>query len=409
MTIETASLPHTADPTETKKAVEELLATFEVFKQTNDERLAEIESRQSADVLLEEKVDRINSKISELNAVSQRPALEQKNDAELDEIEAKAAFDGYLHGADMAPASDLRATASPDPVTSSDGSVFVPQYFEQLLNEEISRASPLARLANQLTVSVSSTLKVVGHPAEMEADWAADEETIRTHSEAPDIHEVSIKMHELYANPSVTQRFFDDADLDVESWLLQSMAAAFAEKENDSFVNGVSSNTPTGILYEQVDYTGADSAKIHGVKSGVSGNLARSQPTDKLLDVCYTLGSHYRAKANWLMNAKTLATIRKLKDSGGSYIWTPSSTVGEVASLLGYPVYDDSNMPDVTTNKKPIAFGDFGRAYMVIRRERTQIIRDPYSKKPLVQFYTTRGVGGRVVDPKALVVLQAAA
>ena len=110
-----------------------------------------------------------------------------------------------------------------------------------------------------------------------------------------------------------------------------------------------------------------------------------------------------------MMNRKTLAAVRKLKDGQGNYLWQPSYQQDQPSTLCGYPVYEVADMPDVAANALCIAFGDFNRAYMILDRKGVSILRDPYTNKPFVQFYTTKRVGGGVDNPEACVLLKVAA
>lgn len=414
MTIETASLPLAADPTtsllnkaepnaqQAKQAVDDLMTAFEAFKQANDERLAELETRSSSDVVLEEKVDRINARVSELNALAQRPVLAATSSDK--DSETKAAFEAYIRQGDMG--LDTKAALFASTEDSNDGKVFVPEQFERRLNTAIGLLSPLARLAGHSFVSNSRDPSVISHASEVGANWVS-EVGARPVTDTPKIETKVVTMGELYANPTVTQRFFDDADMDVEGWLLQSMVHAFADKENAAFVSGDGQNKPTGLLSEPYTHGQATSSKATYVKTGKSGGFTTNNPTDKLLDAMFKVPGQYRANAAWLMNANSQSRVRKLRDPLGNYIWTPSAVIDQPANLFGHPVYDEPNMPDFSSNSVPIVFGDFERAYLIARRPQTQLIRDPYSQKPLIQFYATRHVGGRVVDTMAFVGVQA--
>ncbi len=102
------------------------------------------------------------------------------------------------------------------------------------------------------------------------------------------------------------------------------------------------------------------------------------------------------------MNRKTQGAIRKLKDGQGNYIWQPGLVSGQPATILGFPVSELAAMPDIAADAIPVVFGDFQRGYLVVDRTGIRILRDPYTNKPFVQFYTTKRVGGGVTDPTAL-------
>ena len=106
------------------------------------------------------------------------------------------------------------------------------------------------------------------------------------------------------------------------------------------------------------------------------------------------------------MNRRTVSAIRKFKDADGNYIWQPAARLGDTASLLGYPVTEIETMPDVAANSLSIAFGDFQRGYLIVDRAGVRVLRDPYSAKPYVLFYTTKRVGGGVQNFDAIKVMK---
>ena len=102
------------------------------------------------------------------------------------------------------------------------------------------------------------------------------------------------------------------------------------------------------------------------------------------------------------MNRKTQAEIRKLKDADGNYLWQAPAGAGQPAQLMGFNVVEAEDMPDMATDSHSIAFGDFNRGYLIVDRAGVRVLRDPYSAKPYVLFYTTKRVGGGVQDFEAI-------
>jgi HK97 family phage major capsid protein len=128
-----------------------------------------------------------------------------------------------------------------------------------------------------------------------------------------------------------------------------------------------------------------------------------------LIDLVGALGTGYRQNARFVMNRKTQSAIRKFKDSNGNYLWSPGLQASQPASLLGYFVETDDNMPDIAANALAIAFGDFKRGYLTVDRRGVHVLRDPFTAKPYVLFYTTKRVGGGVQDFDAIKLLKFAA
>jgi HK97 family phage major capsid protein len=182
---------------------------------------------------------------------------------------------------------------------------------------------------------------------------------------------------------------------------------AFAEQEGAAFVNGDGVNKPRGFLnYPQVADGTWTWGNIGFIATGAAGAFPAANPTDKLIDLAYSVKSGYRANAHFVMNRATEAAIRKFKDADGNYIWQPAVRPGEAPTLLGHPVAESEDMPNIGAGATAIAFGDFRRGYLVVDRVGIRVLRDPYSSKPYVLFYTTKRVGGGVQDFNAIKLLK---
>jgi HK97 family phage major capsid protein len=142
------------------------------------------------------------------------------------------------------------------------------------------------------------------------------------------------------------------------------------------------------------------------VATGTSGALPASNGSDVLIDLVYALKAGYRQNANWVMNRKTQGALRKLKDADGNYLWQPSATADGRASFMGFPLVEAEDMPNIGANSLSVAFGDFRRGYLIVDRQGVNVLRDPYSSKPYVLFYTTKRVGGGVADFDAIKLLK---
>jgi HK97 family phage major capsid protein len=212
---------------------------------------------------------------------------------------------------------------------------------------------------------------------------------------------------ELYAMPAATPQLLDDAAVNIDEWIADEVRVAFAEQEGQAFVTGDGTNKPRGFLdYDQVADASWAWGKIGVISTGADGAFPASNPTDKLIDLAYSVKSAYRANAHFVMNRATEAVIRKFKDADGNYIWQPAVRPGETPTLLGHPVAESEDMPDIAEDATAIAFGDFRRGYLIVDRVGIRILRDPYSSKPYVLFYTTKRVGGGVQDFNAIKLLK---
>ena len=210
--------------------------------------------------------------------------------------------------------------------------------------------------------------------------------------------------------PAASSSLLDDAAVDVEQWISSEVETAFAEQEGQAFINGNGTSQPKGFLtYDSIADAIWSWGKLGSVSTGIAGGFAASNASDILFDTVYTLKAGYRQNASWVMNRKTQAAVRKLKDNDGNYLWTPPAAPGQQASLLGFRLTEAEAMPPMTTGGAAIAFGDFARGYLVVDRTGVRVLRDPYSAKPYVLFYTTKRVGGGVQDFDAIKLLKFAA
>jgi HK97 family phage major capsid protein len=381
---------------------DDVLQAFEAFKDANDDRLAQIEKRMSADVITSDKVDRINKAVDELILKSRRPALSADRVAE--PSEHKRAFDGYVRKGEAHGLSALEAKAM-SIGSNPDGGYLVPQETEAEIGRLLSKASPMRQIADVRQVS-SSIYKKPFATAGAAAGWVG-ETAARPQTNSPTLAELQFPAMELYAMPAATQALLDDSAVNLDEWIAREVETVFAEQESEAFITGNGTNKPKGFM----DYTKvANSAWTWGntgyIATGVAGGFAASNPSDKLVDVIYSLKAGYRQNGRWVLNRSTQAAIRKFKDAQGNYLWQPAATADGNASLLSFPVIESEYMPDITTDAHAIAFGDFKRGYLIVDRVGVRMLRDPYSTKPYVLFYTTKRVGGGIQDFDAIKTLK---
>lgn len=399
MSIETASYSNADTSGEAKQALVDVLAAFEEFKQANDARLAEIENRHSADVLLEDKVARINDEISRLNEVVQRPALARAGNYGSDE--EKAAFEAYMRG-QMDGAGEIRSAAVASS-TAEDNNVFIPEHVERQLTDAIASYSAFRHLISETVLDNGDALSLMFQKEKASASWVGETEE-RDLTTAPSFERQEINLNEIYCSPAATQRFIDDSNIDVEAWLIEQMAEAFAEAENKAFIKGSGSQQPDGLMNTHQGPLGSAGSrdKVLVIPSGARTDLPATVATERLLQTINALPAQFRQNASWLMTSLTQDKLRSMKDGDGNYIWSPSHQLGDVARLFGFPVYSDPHLDEIKANGLPIYFADFAKAYRAVRGRHTSLMRDPYSSKPNVIFYATRRVGGGVVNAYAV-------
>ncbi|MEA3030271.1 MAG: hypothetical protein QOG13_1596 [Sphingomonadales bacterium] len=294
--------------------------------------------------------------------------------------------------------------------TDAAGGYAVPEELDAQIERTLTAISPIRAIANVVKVGSAGYRKLVttgGTPSGWVAETAARPET-----GTPDFTEIAPPFGDLYANPAASQAMLDDAAFDVEAWLAGEIATEFARAEGAAFVAGNGTSRPKGFLAapNSID---ADGVRAFGtlqfIKTGVAGGFPASNPQDKLIDLLQALRSPYRQGAVFVMNSATAAGIRKFKTADGAFLWQPGLVGGQPDTLLGYPVVEAEDMPDVAANSLSIAFGNFKAGYLIAERAETQILRDPYTNKPFVHFYATKRVGGQVMNSEAIKLLKFAA
>ncbi len=387
------------------------LHAFEAFKETNDERLEQIERRMAADVVTTDKLDRINRVLDEYKATvdslvlkASRPQRGGGSPQPGAAGEHKSAFDGYMRRGETGNLRRLEEKAL-SVGSDADGGYLVPEEVEAGVMRALREASPIRAISGVRQVS-GNTYKKPFAITGAATGWVAETGT-RAQTNSPTLAELAFPTMELYAMPAATQTLLEDAAVNIDEWVAEEVRIAFAEQENTAFVSGDGTNQPKGFLsYTTVAEDSWAWAKIGYLTTGVAGGLPVSDPADTLIDLVYTLRSPYRANAHWVMNRSTQAEIRKIKDGDGNYIWRPGEQAGQGATLMTFPIAETEDMPEIDTDSFSIAFGDFGRGYLVVDRLGIRILRDPFSAKPYVLFYTTKRVGGGVQDFNAIKLLK---
>ena len=318
---------------------------------------------------------------------------------------ARAAFvNGYLRrGSEV----ELKSFSG---VVAADGGYAVPKEIDEIVDATLKSISPIRAIANVVRVGSAGYRKLVTQNG-VTSGWAAETAT-RPETATPTFNEIVPSFGDLYANPAATQAMLDDAAFDVEGWLASEIATEFAKAEGSAFVNGNCTNKPKGFL-TYPNATTSDATRPFGtlqyVPSGAAGAFLASNPQDKLVELLHSLRAPYRQGATWVMNSSTLATIRKFKTADGAFIWQAGLVAGQPDTLLGYPVIEAEDMPDIAANSLSIAFGNFKVGYLIAERSETNILRDPFSNKPYVHFYATKRLGGAVINSEAIKLMKFAA
>jgi HK97 family phage major capsid protein len=386
---------------------DDLMRVHEEYKATND-RVAALEKRGTTDPLMAEKMARLDARLNELTLQRARPALEREAKAgDPAAAEHRCAFHDYVRKGET---QNLRALETNAMSVSSnpDGGYLVPPEVEREIGARVKNISPIRGLAGVREVSASLYKKpfMTSGPA---VGWIG-ETGARPQTATAVLEELSFPAMELYAMPAATQTLLEDAIVNVDEWLASEVEAVFAEQEGIAFVTGDGVNKPKGFLaYPTVANASWTWGNIGTIATGAAGAFPASNPSDVLVDLIYAVRAGYRPNASFVMNRKTQSVIRKFKDTTGNYLWQPPATPSGRASLMGFPLVDAEEMPDIGANALSVAFGDFRRGYLIVDRFGMRVLRDPFSAKPYILFYTTKRVGGGVQDFDAIKLLKFAA
>jgi HK97 family phage major capsid protein len=420
-----------------RTAVFDLGRAFESFKDANDQRLREIERRGSADPLTEMKVNRLNAEISRAvdcadaakrrveqmeTALHRSPSAsrgdewkeaetffaERKGFVRADMgIDAyrqyKSALRDYLRKNNAGSGVDeIKAlSVGSDP----DGGFTVTPDLSGRIATLVRDTSPMRQVANVVTIGTDA-LEGINDLSEATSGWVGETEA-RAETATPRIGEYRIPVHEQYAEPRATQKLLDDSLFNVEEWLAMKIAERLSRMENEAFVTGNGVKKPRGFLtYPDGTPSAAGAAVIEQLATGGDGDFADETPGDALINLVYSLKSAYREKAVFMMKRSTLAEVRKLKDGNDNYLWQPDFQMRQGGTLLGFNVVEAEDMPDIASGSLSIAFGDFNAGYQIVDRQGIRILRDSFTAKPYVKFYTTKRTGGDVVNFEAIKLLR---
>jgi len=345
-------------------------------------------------------VEEVKSRLDRVSRAASRPVLDGGIPIS---AEVKSFVNGYLRNGRE---TELKSATG---VNLADGGYAVPREIDALISSRLKNISPIRAVAQVVQTGSSGYRKLVttGGTA---SGWVS-ETTARPETTTPSFAEIAPPTGELYANPAASQSMLDDAAFDLESWLADEIAMEFARAEGAAFINGTGINQPKGFL-SAPSAPDNDAARPFGTLQFLASGDATgfdAAPEIKLIDLVHSLKAGHRQGATWVMNSATLAQVRKLKAEDGSFVWQPGLMEGQPNRLLGYPVLEAEDMPDIAADSCPIAFGNFRSGYLITERSATSILRDPFSNKPFVHFYSVKRIGGQVLDSDAIKLLRISA
>lgn len=406
-----------SDISEITKAIEASNIAFASFKQINDERLAKIEKgvggadelKVSMEKAFKDMQDQ-KAVIETLEAKLKRPNIGGDGKPVDEQAEEhKKAFGGYMRkGIEFDRSIEhksLGISAGPD------GGFAVPKVIDGMIDSLAVNISPIRSIAQVQQISTSDFHKLVNTRGTT-SGWVG-ETAARPSTQTPQLVDIAPPMGDLYANPQASQQMLDDVFFNAEQWLAGELATEFARAEGAAHVNGTGVNQPKGFLAYTTAATG-DATRAFGtlehVGTGSSGAFktlsGTVNPADDLFTVVSKMKALYRKGSNWVTNKSVLFQIMGFKDFQGRYVFNPTTAPGVEDTILGYPVVEAEDMPALGANSLSIAFGNFKLGYLIVDRIGTRVIRDPFTNKPFIGFYTTKRSGGSVLNSEAIKLLK---
>jgi len=392
-----------------KNAISDLGQTFAEFKKVNDERLENIEKGEST-AYNDEKLAQIESKLDQYEAMNQKLTTAEANAEHIKEQVSKIetmvtrpdsgfeskqvddylnAFDSYcrkgLEG--LQPDEKKALTVSND---STGGYLAPPEYVRELL-KTITEISPIRSIARVRSTGARS-IQIPKRDGQFAAQWVSESGT-RSETTGYTVGLEELPAHEMYALVDISEQDLEDTVFDLEAEMQSEFAEQFAKAEGNAFVVGDAVGKPHGFM----DHSGVGHVN--------SGN-ASAVTADGLISLVHNIKSDYTRNGTFVFNRATLASIRKLKDTAGQYVFQTGMMLGGnmVNTILGHPYVEATDMPSEGSNTFPVAFGDFRRAYMIVDRVNLAVLRDPFTQATTgnVRYIARKRVGGQVIQKEAI-------
>ena len=404
-------------PSELKKAFDDFGKAFAEFKAANDERLKEIEKIGAADVLTEEKTNRINAVLDKFEDVSQKATLAEKSQKALDELKeqidqletafkrtgagsetekkdrseawARAVVNAHMRGEfnlgedERKALEDIRAEYKALSITpDSAGGYLAPTEFVREITKGVTEISAFRSLVRVRQTS-NKSVQIPKRTGQFAAQRVAEQGT-KTETTGLSYGLDEFPLPEIFALVDISNDMLEDSAFNMEEEIRMEATEQFDVKEGAEFISGTGTGMAEGIL--------STSAGISTTNSGAAAAIT----ADGLITLKHAIKTAYTRNANWIMNRTTLGSARKLKDGNGQYLWQPGLAMGKPNTLDGDPYVEMPDMPNEGAGNKPVAYGDFRRAYTWIDRIVMEMLRDPYTQATSgnVRFIIRKRSGG---------------
>jgi HK97 family phage major capsid protein len=436
---------------ELKELIEQQGTAFEAFKKSHDEQIAELKKLGSNDPLIIDRLTKIEKSLD--SAVEAKTAFDVAIKAEAKEREAlearinregikgsgeaakqvlelkdfnrvlaglaadrkkqftpldTAGYDAYKSAWDHFAREGKENLTAEEAKTLSvgsdtDGGFFVTPDTTGRIVTKVYESSPVRQIAAQQTISTDA-LEGIEDLGEAGAGYAGEHSTSGD-TTTPQVGEWRIPVFWIDTEPKATQQLLDDAEVDIEGqWLPNKVSSKFARFESGEYITGAAGKIrglALGYTQTADSGSGVTWGEVGYMATGTSADFASSNPADKLIDLVGLLKNEYLNNAKFLTRRSVITKIRKFKDGMGNYLWQPSLVAGQPEMIMGYPLVRAEDMPAIAANSYSLAFGDFAQAYQIVDRQGVKVLRDPFTAKPYVKFYTTKRTGGGVVNFEA--------
>jgi HK97 family phage major capsid protein len=393
---------------EIKEVLDGLGKGFEEFKSENQKRLDEIEKKGHADPLLQEKVDKMSEEIASLAEVKQSAELQSKNledaQSKIEALETIMARPSNVKSEDV----DIRVKAFGDWLRKGEvdemekkalyesddtlGGFYAPTEYVEEIIKTVTEISPIRSIA-RVRQTNKRGIEIPKRTGQFSAQWVAETGT-RSETTGYTTGLMQIDAHEQYALVDISQAMLEDSAFNLESEMASEFSEQFSKAEGTAFVSGSGVGQPLGFT----DSTAGVGSTNSGSGSALTAN--------GLLDLVYAIKSEYLGNSRFVMNRATFAKLLQLEDGEGQKIFHVGLNLvnGAPSTIVGFPYVLATDMPDIGGSAKPIAFGDFSRAYTIVDRVNLSVMRDPYSQATSgnIRYVARRRVGGTVVLPEAI-------
>jgi len=342
-----------------------------------------VEVKQSADIQAKNLED-AQSKIEQLETVMARPSNVKSKDVD---IHVKA-FGDWLRKGEVDEMEKKALYESDDTL----GGFYAPTEYVEEIIKTVTEISPIRSIA-RVRQTNKRGIEIPKRTGQFSAQWVSETGT-RSETTGYTTGLLSIDAHEQYALVDISQAMLEDSAFNLEGEMSSEFSEQFSKAEATAFVSGNGVGKPLGFT--------DSSAGVSSTNSGSGTALT----ADGLLDLVYAIKSEYLSGSKFVMNRGTFAKLLQLEDGEGQKIFHVGLNLvnGAPSTIVGFPYVLATDMADIGSGTKPIAFGDFSRAYTIVDRVNLSIMRDPYSQATSgnIRYVARRRVGGTVVLPEAI-------